>query len=284
MTPSMSYASLHVTGTERITPRMVRITLGGEDLAGFTPVAPDQQVKLFFPRPGHVRPVVPEMPVDGDVMTWYQAYMAVPEPERPWMRSYTIRRYHPDRREIEIDFVLHGADGGHGPASRWVARARPGDHVGMYGPSVSHFRVAGAHDWRLLAGDETALPAIGALLEALAPGTRAVVYVEVADTAEEQELESEGDVEIHWLHRGGMTPGHSSVLLDAVRAAELPDGVPFAWIAGEASTVRALRRHLVGERGLDKKQIAFTGYWRLNLTQDDQPTAEDTAEQAEAMA
>ncbi len=200
------------------------------------------------------------------------------------MRSYTIRRDRADRQQIEIDFALHGADGGKGPASRWAATARPGDVIGLYGPSISHYRTPGKHAWKLMVGDETALPAIGALLESRAPGERVVVYAEVAGAAEEQRWETAAQVDVHWVHRGDTPPGRSTLLPDAVRVAEFPPDPVFAWVAGEASAVRSVRRHLVGERGIDRRAVAFTGYWRLHLTQDDDPTPEDATDEAEAVA
>ncbi|WP_329024037.1 siderophore-interacting protein [Streptomyces sp. NBC_00690] len=283
MAGTLRYSALHVSRTERITPLMQRVTFGGEDLADFSHVSPDQHSKLFFSRQEGRAPVVPPMPADGDVGRWYRDYLAMPEAERPWMRSYTIRSHDPVRQEIDIDFVLHG-DGDHsGPASRWAAQAEPGDVVGMYGPAVSHYRTPGLRDWTLLAGDETALPAIGALIEALEPGERAIAYIEVDGPAEQQEFTTVGDAEVHWLHRGGTAAGHSTILADAVRAADFPSGEVFAWVAGESSAVRTLRRHLVNDRGIDKRAVAFTGYWRLKLTQDDAPTTDDLADQAEAM-
>lgn len=276
---------LRVRGLERLTPHMVRVTLGG-DLGGFLPVAPDQQVKLFFARPGHGLDELPAPLAGGDVMTWYQAYLAVPEKRRPWMRTYSVRRYRPSRGELDVDFVLHsaGAGAGVGPASRWAATARVGDELGLVGPAPSHFRTPGPHDWRLLAGDETALPAIGALLEALPAGLPVRVFVEVADPAAEQPLPTAAAARVRWLHRAGRPAGTGTGLVDAVRAAKLPAGPMFAWVAGEASAVRAVRRHLVTERGVDKRQIAFTGYWRRQLTQDADPTAADLADQAELLA
>ncbi|GAB2599157.1 siderophore-interacting protein [Streptomyces capparidis] len=279
----MIYAELHVVATEQVTPGMRRITFGGDSLADFTSLAPDQQVKLFFARDGGV-PAVPEPPADGDTVRWYQSYLAIPEPVRPWMRAYSVRRHLADRQRIEIDFALHGEGGGKGPATRWAAAARPGDVIGLVGPAPSHLRTPREGAWRLLVGDETALPAMAALVEALAPGERALVYAEVADAAEEQRWDGAGDVEVHWLHRGATPAGRSTALIDAVRGARFPDGPVFAWVAGEASAVRAVRRHLVNERGIDKRDVAFTGYWRLHLAQDEAPTAEDTADQAEALA
>ncbi|MFB7620411.1 siderophore-interacting protein [Kitasatospora sp. NPDC056181] len=274
---------VQVVGVERITPRMARITFEAESLAESVGRAPDQQVKLCFPRAGQEEPVLPAQ--DDDPMSWYQAYLAIPEAERPWMRSFTLRRRRPGTRVLEVDFVLHGDAG---PASAWAARALPGDRLGMVGPSDLYARpeplgaaVAGA-DWVLLVGDETALPAVGTLLEALPAGTPAVAFLEVADAAERQSFDTRADLTVHWLHRDGVAPGER--LTEAVRSAGLPGGTPFAWLAGEASAVRALRRHLVGERGWAKASVEFAGYWRHRLTQDDAPTAEDLADAQEMLA
>jgi NADPH-dependent ferric siderophore reductase len=276
---------LQVTDVTRVTPRMARVTFEADHLDDSVGRSPDQQLKLCFPRPGQQEPVLPEQ--SDDATSWYQAFLAIPEDERPWMRSFTLRRRVPGTSTIEIDFVLHGDTG---PATSWAGSAEPGDRLGMVGPSAVYARpvsltdsITGA-DWLLLAGDETALPAIGTLLEALPEGTRAVAYLEVADSAERQTFQTAGDVTLHWLYRDGVSAGRSEVLTDAVRAAEFPPGSPFAWLAGESGTVRALRRHLVGERGLDKRSIDFSGYWRLKLTQDDAPTAEDMAEAQERLA
>ncbi|MDW6057762.1 siderophore-interacting protein [Streptomyces sp. FXJ1.4098] len=289
MQQSLPVRFIQVTEVQRITPRMARVTFGGDDLADFVCDAPDQQVKLYFPRPGQSAPRLPAPGADGDVMRWYQAYQAIPEDERPWMRSYTIRAYHPRRRALDIDFVLHGdgeEDGGEGPATRWARVARPGDTLGMFGPSAAFARPVplGVAEWTLLAGDESALPAMGTLIEALPEGARAVAYIEVADAAEEQRFTTAGQVQVHWLHRGGRPAGSRGLLLDAVRSAAFPPGSVFAWLAGEAGAVRSLRRHLLDERGIDRRSVDFTGYWRLKLTQDDAPTEEDLAEARERLA
>ncbi|MFD8753694.1 siderophore-interacting protein [Kitasatospora sp. NPDC059577] len=274
---------VEVVEVRRITPRTARITFAAEGLADTVGTAPDQQLKLCFPRPGQTEPVLPA-PQD-DPMGWYRAYLAIPAAERPPMRSFTLRRRRPGTRLVEIDFVLHGDTG---PAAGWALRAAPGDRLGMVGPSalyappVPFAEAAAAADWVLLAGDETALPALATLVEALPAGVRALAYVEVADRAERQPLESRADLAVHWLHRDGAAPG--AVLAGAVRSAGLPAGTPFAWLAGEAGAVRALRRHLVEERGVPKRSVDFTGYWRHRLTQDDAPTAEDLADAQERSA
>ncbi|NBE54859.1 siderophore-interacting protein, partial [Streptomyces boluensis] len=277
---------LQVVHAHRPTPRLARITLGGPDLADFRVEGPDQQVKLYFPRPGQQRPELPGPEVGGgDLMRWYEEFNAVPEADRPWARSYTVRAHHPAAATIDIDFVLHG-DGEAGPATRWAAAARPGDTLGMFGPSAYFARPIplGAGDWTLLAGDETALPALGTIIEALPDGARAVAYIEVTDADDEQHFTTHGELTVHWLHRGGTPAGHAGLLLDAVRAATLPEGSAYAWLAGEAGAVRDLRRHLVGERGMPKRDIDFTGYWRLRLTQDDAPTPDDLADAQELLA
>ncbi|GAB7185082.1 siderophore-interacting protein [Kitasatospora sp. Ki12] len=193
-----------VVEVRRITPRTARITFAAEELADTVGTTPDQQLKLCFPRPGQAEPVLPA-PQD-DPMGWYRAYLAIPEAERPLMRSFTLRRRRPGTRLVEIDFVLHGDTG---PAAAWALRAAPGQRLGMVGPSalyappVPFAEAAAAADWVLLAGDETALPALATLVGALPAGVRALAYVEVADAAEWQPLESRADLAVHWLHRDG---------------------------------------------------------------------------------
>lgn len=279
---------VHVTAVRPITPRMARITFGGDDLADL-PASdePDRQLKLYFPRPGQAAPSLPEPDRDGDVMRWYHAFTAMPGLERPWMRSYTLRAHDPHRSEITVDFVLHAHAG---PATRWALSAGPGDTLAVFGPSPDFARPVplsasiAAADWLLLAGDETALPAIGSVVEALPPGRRAVAYVEVRDADEEQRWDTRGDLTVHWQRRGATPPGRGSALPDALRTADLPPGRGFAWLAGEAGAVRELRRHLRNDRGLDKQSIDFAGYWRLRLSQDDPPTEDDLAEARERLA
>src|SRR5690606_28604114 len=134
-----------------------------------------------------------------------------------------------------------------------------------------------AADWLLLAGDETALPAIGAILESLPADARGPAYVEIPEPADQQELRRPEGVATTWLHRSD-GPAGACPLLDAIRTAAFPPGRVFAWLAGEAGVVRSLRRHLVEERGIAKSAIEFTGHWRRSRSQDDAPTAEDLAE------
>ncbi|MFF7009867.1 siderophore-interacting protein [Streptomyces fimicarius] len=281
MSRAMSVSYVRVTGVERITPRTARVGFTGEALPRLLEDRPDQQMKLCLPREGRsVREgLLPERDADDPYgMRWYEAFLAIPEAERPWMRGFTVRSYDRERNVMAVDFVLHGADG---PASHWGAAARPGDVLGMVGPSSLYARPLPAAQRMLLAGDESALPAIATVLEALPAGTGAVVYAEVADAAEERELPSAaGGAEVRWVRRD-----RGGALVDAVRDAGADlDGVDAAWVAGEASAVRALRRHLVEDRRLPKAAVEFSGYWRRALTQDDAPTEEDLAWAAERAA
>ena len=264
---------LEVLAVARPTPRVRRVTFAAPPgLATW----PDQQLKLYLPRDGQDVPRLP--PADGDTMRWYQAFLAIPEPQRPWMRSFTVRANDPARGVLEVDFVLHDSGG---PAARWAARAEPGQVLGRYGPSAEYRTSLTPAREYLFAGDETTVPAVGSLLAALPPSAKAVVVLEVHDAHEEQDLPSAADVDVHWLHRDGRAPG-GDLLLDRVADLPVPAGMA-AWLAGEAAVVRSLRRHLVA-RGVGKNRIEFTGYWRKTLTQDDPPTTEDLAEARERLA
>ncbi|RZS31239.1 NADPH-dependent ferric siderophore reductase [Herbihabitans rhizosphaerae] len=266
-----------VRSARRVTPRMVRVTFEAGDLPSSVTDEPDQQVKLYIPRPGQREPVMPT--ADGDFMSWYQAFAAIPDGERPWMRSYTLRGLDAAAGTVDVDFVIHEHAG---PATRWAMSAAPGDVLAMFGPSATFARLVPlsesitSADHVLIAGDETALPAVGTILEWLPAGTRVTAYLEVVDAAEHQVFTTRGEVHLRWVHRG------DGSLVEAVRRADLPDGSVFAWLAGEAGTVRELRRHLV-DRGVPKHAIEFTGYWRARLTQDDAPTEQDLADARERL-
>ncbi|MGQ0776574.1 MAG: siderophore-interacting protein [Pseudonocardiales bacterium] len=262
-----------VVRRHRLTPHMIRIGLGGPDLADFVRLGPDQHVKLLFPAAGHLVPTVPALE-DDDVESWYQRYLALPDTVRPVMRTYTIRRHRPETHEVDVDFAIHGDTGF---AGKWAELAQRGDQVGVIAAQGS-YQPPDTADWQLIIGDEAALPAIGAIVESMPPDVPALVWVEVADHAEEQPLIAPPLATLRWLHRGRTPAGRSTVLLDAVRGARFPPGSPYAWVAGESAMVRAVRRHLVAERGIDRAAITFTGYWRLGKTETDEYTAEELAE------
>jgi NADPH-dependent ferric siderophore reductase len=259
------FFDVHVVRAERLGPTTVRVTFGGDGLAGFVSGGRDQRFKLFLPHPGQETPVVPT-----DEEDWYAQWRAMDPEVRAVMRSYTVCGQRRDPEEFDVDFAVHG-DGG--PASRWAARARPGDRLTVLGPAVEDnggvdFRPPEGTGWVLLTADETALPAVAGILEWLPAGTRARVWIEVPHPEDLRQLPTEADAEITWLVRGD-TPQGSDLVLDAVRAADLPGGTPYAWVAGESGAVRALRRHLVGERGFDRRLVKFTGYWRMGASEEE---------------
>lgn len=240
---------LTVRRVERITPGMARITLAGPDLAGFTSASFDDHVKVFLPAPGQEEPVMPDFGPNGPVL---------PEgAPRPVARDYTPRRYDAAAGELVIDFALHEA----GPATEWAAAARPGQKLGLGGPRGS-FILPDDLDWYLLAGDETALPAIGRRLEEL-PGTaRVIAVIEVAGAGERQPLPLRPGLELHWLERNGAPPGEAERLEAALAGLVLPAGEGHAWVACESEVARRLRRLLLDRHGLPKERVKAAGYWR----------------------
>ncbi|PCG86556.1 NADPH-dependent ferric siderophore reductase [Streptomyces sp. WZ.A104] len=259
------FFDLTVLRTRRLGPSILRITLGGPGAEGFRAGGRDQSLSLFLPRPGRREAVVPE----GENGAWYPKWRALPEDVRAVMRSYTVRaqRALPDgSTEVDIDFALHGEGG---PASRWALTAAAGDRLKALGPVVAdntsvRFRPPAGTDWVLIHADETALPAAAAILEWLPADMPARVWLEVPCTEDRQALNTAAKARITWLVRSEEAVSG----VEAVRAAELPEGTPYAWIAGEASGVRSLRRHLVQERGLDRKRVTFVGYWRRGLNEE----------------
>lgn len=237
---------LQVRHSVRITPRMVRVTLHGEELAGFPGDGPDRRIKMFFPLPGQERPAVPRATSGGPLWP--------PGEARPAIRTYTVRRYDAHAGELDVDFVLHGE---HGPAAAWARDARPGAWVGVSEPG-GRYEPDPTADHHLVIGDETALPAVATVLDALPGDVPARAFLEVADAGEEQELP--GRAVVTWVHRDGRPAGEP--LAEAVRAADLPGGRGQAWLSGESACVRDLRRHLLEERGLDRRAVYATGYWR----------------------
>jgi len=236
---------LQVRRRERVTPAMIRITLAGSELAGFSGDGPDRRIRMFFPVPGQERPAVPRASTGGPV--W-----PVGEP-RPTMRTYTVRRFDPAAGELDVDFVLHA---GNGPAAGWARDARPGAWVGVSEPG-GRYEPDPAADFHVVIGDETALPAVTTVLAALGDA-RALAFLEVADPGEQQDLP--GPAQITWVHRNGRPAGEP--LAAAVRAAALPPGRGQGWLAGESGCVKDLRRHLLDDRGLDRRHVYATAYWR----------------------
>ena len=231
---------LTVRQVQRLTPHMIRITLGGDDLEGFTSLGFDDHIKLIF-----ADPVTGALPSTTDG-------------PRPPMRDYTPRRFDAVAQTLEIDFALHDA----GPATQWAEQAAPGQQIGVGGPRGSMV-IPMAFDGYLLVGDDTALPAIARRLAELPAGTSAVVLAEVDGPADELVLDSPANVQVTWVHRRGAAPGTTTLLLDAIKTLALPAGDFHAWVACETGAAKALRAHLIAERGARPQWTKAAGYWRL---------------------
>ena len=283
-----------VSAVADVTPSFRRFTFGGDDLADFGDPGLDQRIKIVFPTP---TTGLDAMPVGED---WYAQWRDLPEEQRLPFRTYTTRYVRNDLREVDVDMVAHDVIG---PASEWIGRAAIGDEVLIFGPSAGHHGVSFGVDFVpparvdavLLAGDETAAPAIAAILEQLPRDARGVVAVELphADDAAylprhpgfEYRIAARGDAERHThlmtsvadaaaaLAPRGQGADVEEVDVDADILWEVPRTAKggaalksarlYAWLAGEAGAIKALRRHLVSELGVDRRAVAFMGYWRL---------------------
>lgn len=255
--PARKKPQLHsgrVIRTETLTPHMTRVVLGGDGLADF-PAGEhtDHYVKFVFPLPGVTYPE----PFD---MAAIRADF--PRDQWPATRTYTVRSWDPAALELTVDFVIHGDAGLAGP---WARSVQPGERMFLLGPGGGYSPGTDA-DWHLLAGDESALPAIAASLEQMPSGATVHALVEVTGPEEEQELDLPDGIEVTWLHRGTERPG--SLLVAAVRELDFPSGQVQAFVHGEAGFVKELRHHLRLERGVTREQLSISGYWRLGHNED----------------
>ena len=235
-----------VSAVQSLTPRMRRIVFHSDEFADFRSQGYDDHIRLFLPRPD-TSIARPERGRDG---------LAFP-PGIPWpdARDYTPRAFDRSRNLLTVDFVLHGE----GPGAAFALRARPGDWIGISGPASSMV-VRGDFDWYLLVGDETALPAIGRRIEELPARERVLAFIEIAVADERQAFTTAADVTISWVERD--TTSSPTPLLDAVQGATLPPGTGFAFVACENTAARALRRHLVEERGIEPDFMKAYRFWQ----------------------
>lgn len=230
---------LEVVSVTDVTPLMRRIRLSG-DMEGFASVGHADHIKAFF-FPAGIEPRI-----------------EFSDTERPEMRDYTPRYWSVAQGWLELDFVLHGD----GPASSWAAQAAVGQKLLIGGPRGS-LVVPMMFDWYLLAGDETALPALGRRIEELPAGAKILAIIEVADKNEEQVFATNAAPQVIYVHRNGQPAGTTTLLLDAIKAQEFPQGVAYAYIAGESAASKAIRAHLTDERGFDPEYVKAAGYWLL---------------------
>jgi len=233
------------------TPALARVVLGGDGLRGFAPRPDtDSYVNVAIPPAGAPYTA----PFDLD------ALKALPREQRPFRRRYTVRGWDAAAGELTLEFVVHGDAGAGGG---WAARAQPGDALVFTGPAGA-YRPDPEADWHLFVGDESALPAIAASLEALPAGVPAVARLVCEGPAHELELRTAAALDLRWLHRTG-GPGDEDLLPGAVRDLAFPAGRVHAFVHGEAGETRAVRRHLLGDRGIDPAALSCSPYWRCGL-------------------
>ena len=242
------FRRVEVRRVEERTPRLTRVTLAGPELEGFAVDDPAASVRLLLPSPGPDELVIPE---------WQGNEFLLPDGSRPVIRTLTPRRVDPGALELDVEIVRHGG----GRASAWVDGAAPGAPAAVSGPGRG-YSFAPEAAGILLAGDETALPAISQLLEVLPAGTTAEVHVEVADPAAELPLPA--DVSWHLLP-AGEPPG--AALVAAVQAVDLAAGMK-VWAAGEAAAMQRIRKHLFEGRGLSRRDATVRGYWKVGRAGD----------------
>lgn len=283
-----------VTAIADVTPSFRRFTFGGPELAEYGDPGLDQRVKIVFPS---ATASLDSMPTGDD---WYARWRELPEERRPPFRTYTTRYVRNHISEVDVDMVSHDVIG---PASEWIANARLGDEVLIFAPTTGHEGVSFGIDFVppaqvdqiLLAGDETAAPAIAAILEQLPRDARGVVAVELpyADDAAylprhpgfEYRIgaRTTGERHVHLMPAvadatAELAPAGAGAVVEEIDidndilwevprtakgGAALKSARLYAWLAGEAGAIKALRRHLVAEHGVDRRAVAFMGYWRL---------------------
>ncbi|MCG5218591.1 siderophore-interacting protein [Streptosporangium sp. KLBMP 9127] len=291
MTEPYRFFFVKVGGLRRLTPSFLRVTFTGDDLDLFADNGFDQRIKLILPLPEHGLAHLPTGP------DWYPRWRSLPDELRNPLRTYTVRAVRPHQREVDVDIVLHDPHGDAGPVARWSRTVRPGDVAALLGPDARHEGRHGGKEFHLpeetetvlLAGDETAVPAITAILERLPARCSGEALLEVPHEDDVLPVAAPAGLAVRWLPRAGAE--HGTRLVPAVRTAaerllpaavaagdfedvdvdaeelwEVPDAPSsrslYAWLAGEAATIRTLRRHLVAERGMDRRSVAFKGYWR----------------------
>jgi NADPH-dependent ferric siderophore reductase len=225
---------------------LVRVTLTGPDLAGLTVERPAASVRLLLPSTGRQELVIP---------TWSGNEFLLPGGRRPTIRTFTPRRVDPEALELDVEIVIHDD----GVASEWAAAAEPGDPAAISGPGRGYAIDRDVTAF-LLAGDETAIPAISQLLEALPAETAVQVHIEVAHPDARLALPDHPRATVEWCDLPfGASSGDALVV--AVRNADLVADTQ-VWVAGEAAAVQRIRRHLFEDRGLPRARAWVRGYWK----------------------
>lgn len=232
-----------------LTPNMIRVVFAGPELDDFPVGREGGNCKLMLPERGESKDVFAKRLTDG------------PPPVR---RTYTVRSFDAQTKELVIDFVAHGDEG---PAGSWANHAKPGDFLGFAGPSgpkVTHFEA----DWYLVAADPSAIPVAAATLEAMPRDAKGVVIFEITSAEDKQDIDIPEGMEVHWLvHPDPHTP--STAQEDLIRSLDWPEGRVQTCIAGESGVIKSLRAFLAQEKELPRKDVYISGYWKIGLVEDE---------------
>jgi NADPH-dependent ferric siderophore reductase len=241
-----AFRRIAVRAVAPVTPRLVRVTLGGPDLDGLVVEQPAASVRLLLPAPGTSELVMP---------TWNGNEFLLPDGRRPAIRTLTPLRLDATTHMLELEIVVHEG----GAASAWAQAAQPGDEAAISGPGRGYPIDTEAAAF-LLGGDESAIPAIGQLLEALPADKPVQVRVEVAHPDARLELPKHPAASVEWHDLPAGAPA-GDALVAAIAGADLPAGSR-VWAAGEAAAMQRIRRHLFEERGLTRSETWIRGYWK----------------------
>lgn len=270
---------LTVLRTARLAPHWVRVTLGGGEIDRFRPMGYDQWFRLFLPIGGAAG--LERVPAKANRMLGYLKFLRIPDGERPVMRNYTVRAFRPatpeSGAELDVDFVLHGsaADGTAGPASRWAETCTPGENVLIIDEGLT-FNPQRGTERVLLVGDETALPAIASISASLPVEASGTAIIEVPSAEDALEFPHPPGLEVVWIVRPQEIPP-GALALDTLARTDPPDAPFHAYAAGEQSLASGARKHLVGERGIDKNAVSFCGYWKIGAASPASKAAREAA-------
>jgi NADPH-dependent ferric siderophore reductase len=247
-----AFRRVAVAGVTTVTPRLIRVTVGGPELDGLVIEQPAASVRLLLPSPGTRELVMP---------TWKGNEFLLPDGKRPTIRTLTPLRLDPAIQELDLEIVVHEG----GAASAWAQAAQAGDKAAISGPGRGYPIDADAAGF-LLGGDESAIPAISQLLEVLPNDKPVHVVVEVADPGARLDLPKHPTATVEWYDLPAGTPP-GDTLVTAVTEADLAPGTR-VWAAGEAAAMQRIRRHLLDERNLPRSETWIRGYWKTGRTGD----------------
>lgn len=245
ITHDLKFRLLTVKSVADITPNIRRVTLTGDDLKDFVTSAPEDHVKVFFPKPGTHEIPLPTV-IEGKPIV----------PEGSIMRDYTPRRYDSSSNELDLEFVLHKK----GPASVWAANATPGQKLGIGGPRGSF--IYPEFDWYLLIGDESALPSFARRLEELPAGKKVLALLEIEAENQKYPFHTETNLETTWLPRNGRSKGDFEAFEAALKKLSFPQGEPLIIVSGEMSVTKIIKSTLLKSYNFKEENIKATGYWK----------------------